>query len=171
MSTEWYDGSRRDYIMGILIMLAKSSNGLCSYKRGCVLDKYSQSINDIKSKSSTYIYLFILKPIWNMWMLRWRNKIEMKNSDFFFLLFITALFHIFINFASGTSGVYTQVPASGWNYARTGVWGLPPPVKLKCRHITLTVFLRRKTQPKAFIFWIIFIKWFILLTLFVVRQN
>ena len=42
----------------------------------------------------------------------------------------------------------TQVQACAWNTAWSGLWGLPPPVKLDSHHISFTVFVWRKTQPK-----------------------
>jgi hypothetical protein len=39
----------------------------------------------------------------------------------------------------------TQVPVRAWN-ARKSTWGLPPPVKLECRHMIFTVSVRRKTD-------------------------
>jgi hypothetical protein len=45
-------------------------------------------------------------------------------------------------------GGSTQVPVRAWNKARTGTWGLPPPVKLERRDMTNTVSMWRKTQDK-----------------------
>ena len=36
-------------------------------------------------------------------------------------------------------GGSTQVPACAWNNAQRSTWGLPPPVKLESRHITVLV--------------------------------
>ena len=49
-------------------------------------------------------------------------------------------------------GDFTQVAGHVWNNAGIGTWDLPPPINLECRHITLTVLMRRKTQtPKSLI--------------------
>ena len=48
-------------------------------------------------------------------------------------------------------GGCTQVPARAWNNAGRGTWVLPPPVKLECHHITSTVLVRHKIQPKSMI--------------------
>jgi hypothetical protein len=39
----------------------------------------------------------------------------------------------------------TQVPVRAWNNAQKSIWGLPPPVKLECRHMTYTVLVCCKT--------------------------
>ena len=43
----------------------------------------------------------------------------------------------------------TQVPTRAWNNIRRDTLGLPPPGKLlENRHITFTILVRRKPQPK-----------------------
>ena len=61
-----------------------------------------------------------------------------------------------IQLAFGTSVVLLRCPfvpkiMHAWN----GTWGLPPPVKLESRHITLTVLVKRKTKPASSSYWII----------------
>jgi hypothetical protein len=45
-------------------------------------------------------------------------------------------------------GGSTQVPVRAWNNAREGTWGLPPPVKLERRDMTVTVSMWCITQKQ-----------------------
>ena len=59
------------------------------------------------------------------------------------------IFHVSYPARLGNVGGSTQLPARTWNNARRGTCGLHSPVKRECRHITCTVLVRRKTQPKT----------------------
>ena len=76
------------------------------------------------------------------WYLYFKKETALRT-----IFYISFMWGIYPNSSRNVIGS-TQVPVRPWNNARRGTWGIPPPVKLECGHITIAVLVRRKSKQK-----------------------